>query len=327
MLRQHQQPSRYFLRSFLLLDSIRTRLSNESRFQVHSNLFHFIVSFELLIEPHQKKNLYKDFLSALKSVIRSNIYPARLQVGERASSSDEAYLAILHSKFDGFFSTLVSPHADTTATDANQEQKVGEEVMTDATSNDDMKGLFIQLQLEAWSLPELGHGLLRLCESFSAQSRVYDILKSCNDIYKFQGYLNCLDLASDTSRHEEIIRRVWSWFESQLSARVVQRLRIVFAEEEVCQELGMDDETTNKIRNSIANDAMYIRVLTVLAQHQKNNISWFETIENIRGIVVTSSGQEDIWPSLKNTFDEWHESLIGNNTIYYIICSNFVLIS
>ncbi|KAL2913462.1 hypothetical protein HK105_207074 [Polyrhizophydium stewartii] len=164
---------------------------------------------------------------------------------------------------------------------------------------------FLDLRAEMCARPEIYDGMVRLCESFSVQSQVYDIMRSVepDPDAKFQMYLECLDLGSTTSRHCDIIRNVWDWFERELDPRAVQRLRIVFAEAEVAQEFGMDEEILLKARNLIANDAVYIDILSSLTQHHTCNMPWSETVRDICSRVESFS--EGLWPVLERLFDEW----------------------
>ncbi|KAK5666705.1 hypothetical protein QVD99_006766 [Batrachochytrium dendrobatidis] len=169
----------------------------------------------------------------------------------------------------------------------------------------DLLDAFQSLQSEMCLKHELRDGMIRLCESFSVQSQVYDILRNAdpNPDVLFQEYLDCLDLGSINGHHGNIIQNIWEWFDRKLSPRDVQCLRVVFAEAEVSQEFGIDQDVMAKARHLISNDAIYLGILSTLTQHNTRNIPWSETVGTIQHLVDGHS--MGLWESLENLFDEW----------------------
>ena len=50
--------------------------------------------------------------------------------------------------------------------------------------------------------------------------------------------MNCLNLSSSTIRHQDVMCKIWEWFESNTDTRIVQRIKRVFVEAEFQQEFG-----------------------------------------------------------------------------------------
>ncbi|KAJ3005717.1 hypothetical protein HKX48_000501 [Thoreauomyces humboldtii] len=156
----------------------------------------------------------------------------------------------------------------------------------------------------ARSSPSFGEGLVRLVESYWAQSRVWGVLEDGGygeDV--FQGYLLRLALGSSDAEHEHIMRRVWTWFESKVDGRTVVRLRIAFLEEHVAQSVGVDFEILAEAKEATDDDLLYHDVLDYLAMSQKNNIAWYMIFDMIRSVVLRRKPES--WDSLGVILSDW----------------------
>ncbi|TPX70454.1 hypothetical protein SpCBS45565_g01838 [Spizellomyces sp. 'palustris'] len=152
--------------------------------------------------------------------------------------------------------------------------------------------------------PGFSDGFTRLVESYWVQAHVRAILASAgfgDDV--FGGYIKALQLGAQNAEHQDIMRRIWNWFEANVDARTLGRLRIAFLQEEVAQSMGMDFETMAKAQTTIADDELYHDVLNYLVMSQSQNISWYQIFDMIRSVVLRR--KPTIWEELDGMLSDW----------------------
>ncbi|KAJ3159269.1 hypothetical protein HDU86_001872 [Geranomyces michiganensis] len=157
--------------------------------------------------------------------------------------------------------------------------------------------------------PRITAGVARLVESYWTQARIRTMLRDRgygDDV--FGEYLQCLQLYSDVAEHDTIMSHVWTFFTGRVDAQTLTQLRIAFLEEHVAQSLGIDFQTMTRMEGAIADQALYLDVLTYLDHSQKNNIAWYMIVDMIRSVVLRC--RPEVWNELDSVLSQWRASYV-----------------
>ncbi|KAJ3045154.1 hypothetical protein HK097_001277 [Rhizophlyctis rosea] len=145
-------------------------------------------------------------------------------------------------------------------------------------------------------------------EILQGQVHIRAILSASGyDDVVFYGYLHALQLDNPNASHEDVMKFVWNWFEENTDPSTVRKLRVAFAEEEAAAQLGMNDNVLSGIRDLLADDDLYLTVLTYLKLPSTNPDLSYHEVFAMTGAMVERT-KPSTWPPIQALLCDWRSS-------------------
>ncbi|RUO95502.1 hypothetical protein BC936DRAFT_143891 [Jimgerdemannia flammicorona] len=165
--------------------------------------------------------------------------------------------------------------------------------------------LFSRFQLMANAAqndPNYEAMLVRILESMDVLEKMAFELR---DERKFSGYLLALRMDDPNASHEEVMASLDTFMNTQLDEEGRAKVKRVFLETAVAEELGLADSTLEAAYQITGSLQLYLGILSTLQLYTQQNWSWDNVVAHVYELVMAQ--RPYVWEELSAFLDDVRE--------------------